>query len=78
MVVDRPGVLSRISGILGDHSISIVSVLQKERGPKEGVPVVIMTHEALEKDIQLALKKIDQLEVVLAKTTLIRAERDVL
>lgn len=78
MVVDRPGVLSRISGILGDHSISIASVLQKERGPKEGVPVVIMTHEALEKDIQLALKKIDQLEVVLTETTLIRAERDIL
>jgi homoserine dehydrogenase len=78
MVVDRPGVLSRISGILGEHSISIASVLQKERGPKEGVPVVMMTHDALEKDIQLALAKIDQLEVVLAKTTLIRAERDIL
>lgn len=77
MVVDRPGVLSRISGILGDHSISIASVLQKERGPKDGVPVVMMTHEALERDIQLALGKINQLDVVLPKTTLIRAERDI-
>ncbi|OGW14631.1 MAG: homoserine dehydrogenase [Nitrospinae bacterium RIFCSPLOWO2_12_FULL_45_22] len=77
MAVDQPGVLARISGILGDHSISIASVLQKDREPKEGVPVVMMTHEALEKDIQLALKKIDQLEVVLARTTLIRAERDI-
>jgi homoserine dehydrogenase len=77
MVIDRPGVLSRISGILGEHSISIASVLQKERGSKGGVPVVIMTHEALEKDIQLALKKINQLEVVLAQATLIRVEIDI-
>jgi homoserine dehydrogenase len=74
-VIDRPGVLSRISGILGAHSISIASVLQKERGAEDGVPVVMMTHEATEKDIQLALNEIDQLEVVLDKTILIRAER---
>jgi len=74
-VVDRPGVLSRISGILGAHSISIASVLQKERSSEDGVPVVMMTHEASERDIQAALKEIDQLEIVLDKTILIRAER---
>lgn len=74
-VVDRPGVLSQISGILGKHSISIGSVIQKERGPGEAVPVVMMTHEARERDIQLALSEIDQLEVILDRTNLIRVER---
>jgi homoserine dehydrogenase len=66
MVKDSPGVLSRISGVLGRHHISIASVIQqgamttsttKEAG---AVPLVMMTHKAREKDIQMALKKINQ------------------
>lgn len=75
-VVDKPGVLSQISGILGKYSISIASVLQKERGPGEAVPVVMMTHEAQERDVQAALREIDRLEVVLDQTNLIRVERN--
>ena len=74
-VLDRPGVLSLISGILGKHSISIASVIQKEHGPGEAVPVVMMTHEAREQNIQEALFEIDRLEVVLDQTNLIRVER---
>ncbi|MBM3213229.1 homoserine dehydrogenase, partial [Candidatus Poribacteria bacterium] len=56
---DKPGVLAKVTGILGDHGISISSVIQMER-KKEGeiVPVVMMTHEALEKDVQIALQEI--------------------
>ena len=73
-VLDKPGVLSKISGILGNNSISISSVIQKGRGEKGGVPLVVMTHSAKEKDIQKALSEIDKLDVVLDKSVLIRVE----
>ncbi|MBI2881168.1 MAG: homoserine dehydrogenase [Candidatus Tectomicrobia bacterium] len=73
-VEDRPGVLSAISGILGRHDISIESVIQKGRREGGHVPLVMMTHEALEKDVQAALQEIDALGVVSAPTMLIRVE----
>ena len=72
--VDRPGVLSRISGILGKNDISISSVIQKGRQVNGAVPVVMMTHEAREKNVHRALKEIDKLNVILGKTMLIRVE----
>jgi len=76
--LDRPGVLSKISGILGNHNISIASVIQKGRqvDGAGAVPVVMTTHEAREKDVQMALKEIDELDVVGGKTILIRIEDD--
>ena len=74
MAQDRPGVLSRVAGILGENNISIASVLQKERAAREAVPVVMMTHAALEKDMRAALAAIDRLPVVSAPTTMIRVE----
>ncbi len=70
--LDRPGVLSKIAGILGQHQISIASVIQKERREGEAVPIVMLTHEAREKAVRQALKEIDQLEVVAAPTKLLR------
>ncbi|MBI4378635.1 MAG: homoserine dehydrogenase [Nitrospinae bacterium] len=73
-VLDKPGVLSTISGVLGNHSISIASVIQKGRGEKGGVPLVLMTHSAKEEDVQHALSEIDKLDVVFDKSVLIRVE----
>ena len=74
MALDQPGVLSQISGILGRHRISIAQMIQ--RGRKEGgsVPLVIMTHTALEQDIQKALVQIEALDCVTEKAVLIRVE----
>jgi len=72
--LDKPGVLSRVSGILGDHHISIASVIQKERHAESSVPVVMMTHEAREGDARGALKEINQLEVITAETICIRVD----
>jgi homoserine dehydrogenase len=72
--LDRPGVLSKISGILGEHDISIASVIQKGRMIKGAVPIVMMTHEAMERNIRQALRAIDGLDVIRAKTILIRVE----
>jgi homoserine dehydrogenase len=75
--LDRPGVLSAISGVLGKHEISIASVIQKGRMLKEAVPIVMMTHEAKGSDIQRALSEINRLDIIRAKTTLIRVEGNV-
>ena len=77
MVDDQPGVLSDISGILGRHNISIESVIQKGRvGTGGSVPLVVMTHMALERDVQDALSEIDELSCVSEKAVLIRVEAD--
>jgi homoserine dehydrogenase len=74
MAHDRPGVLSRVAGILGDNDISIANVIQKGRGTREAVPVVMLTHEARERDMRAALAAIDALPAVTTATTMIRVE----
>jgi homoserine dehydrogenase len=74
MAQDKPGVLSRVAGILGENDISIANVIQKGRGTREAVPVVIVTHEARERDMRTALAKIDRLRDVAGATTMIRVE----
>ncbi|MEE9273745.1 MAG: homoserine dehydrogenase [bacterium] len=75
--LDRPGVLSRISGVLGEHDISLESVIQKSRAGRENyVPLVLTTHEAVEADMQDALAEIVRLDVVRPEYALIRIEPD--
>jgi homoserine dehydrogenase len=64
--LDRPGVLSAITGVLGKHGISIASVTQRDRADEsgEGVPVVITTHEARYAEMTAALDEVDALPVV--------------
>ncbi|HEY4716994.1 MAG TPA: homoserine dehydrogenase [bacterium] len=73
-VVDRPGVLARIASCLGRFGVSIESVIQKWRNTRGGVPIVIVTHKALERSLMKALKAIDSLDVVLSKSAFIRIE----
>ncbi|MFC1624129.1 homoserine dehydrogenase [Candidatus Omnitrophota bacterium] len=73
--IDTPGVLAKIADILGRHNISISSVVQKEKRAAHIVPIVILTHEAKELDMQSALSKIDKLSVVKRKSILIRLEK---
>lgn len=74
LVVDRPGVLARIAGILGDHRISIASVIQRERGRRASVPIVIRTHEARDRNLKHALAAIARLDVVRRRPVAIRIE----
>jgi len=74
-VADRPGVLAQISKVLGDNSISISSVIQKESDPiSQTAVIVIMTHPAEEKAVQKALGEIRQLTVVKEISNFIRVE----
>ncbi len=74
LAIDKPGVLSRIAGILGRHHISIASVHQKERRAARIVPVVMMTHEAKEAHVRAALHEIDRLAHIKRGTVAIRVE----
>lgn len=70
--LDKPGVLSKIAGILGEKNISISSVIQKGRDTDGAVPIVMLTHEASERDVTEALEQIDKLDVLQDKTMMIR------
>lgn len=65
-VVDSPGVLGQITGRLGQHGISIASVIQHETGdgPGQTLPLVIMTHKAKESDAAAAVAQIAELPTV--------------
>ncbi len=75
MVTDRPGVLSRITGILGKNGISIASVTQKAVSKESAVPLVMLTHTAKEASVRKALLQIKGLKEVAAKPVAIRMER---
>lgn len=73
-VEDRPGVLGRVATVLAERGISIASVLQPEQNAGEYVPVVIVTHEAREKDLSEALDMIDSMDFVGTATVRLRIE----
>lgn len=63
--LDAPGILSKISGILGEHDISIASMVQLETHEQDHyVPIVLLTHEASEQAMAEALEKIGKLDFV--------------
>jgi len=74
-VQDKPGVLARITRILADSRISIEALVQKEppAGEKRA-DIVLLTHRALEKNVDAALARIERLPTVLGKVTRIRLE----
>lgn len=73
-LADEPGVLARISTVLGDRRISIASALQKEGGRNGYVPVVLVTHAARERDVAAALREIDGMDIVGEATVALRIE----
>jgi homoserine dehydrogenase len=73
--LDKPGVLSKIAGVLGKYGISIKSAIQPgDRAPGDVVPLVFMTHETKGRNINNAVAEIDSLEYVRDKTVVLRVE----
>ena len=74
--LDKPGVLASIAGALGNHGISIESMVQTthQDSDENPVPIVIKTHEACEGFVQAALEEIDRLAIICEKTVFIRIE----
>lgn len=77
-IADRPGVLASIAQVLGEHGISIASVIQHDPGDDapdhSPVPLVIMTHLAIEAELRAALARIDCLDVVHAASVCMGVE----
>ncbi len=73
-VVDRPGVLAKISAILGQAQIGISSVIQPEGHEGASVPLILMLHDAPNGAVTRALKQIGKLAVVKSAPVMIRVE----
>jgi homoserine dehydrogenase len=74
MVLDRPGVIADVAGALRDSGVSLESMLQHGRAPGEAVPVVLVTHETRESQMATALDRIERLDSVLERPSMIRIE----
>lgn len=73
--VDKPGVLSEITTILGDQQISIEAIIQKEPDDDATyVPVILLTQKVIEKNMNEAIRKIEALDSVSGKVRRIRVE----
>jgi homoserine dehydrogenase len=74
--LDEPGVMAKVSGVLGRKDISLSAILQHESEPAKPVPVIIMTHLAREGSVREALAEIAQLEVVSEPPVCIRVAEE--
>ena len=63
-VADRPGVLARVATVLGDHEISVKSVVQ--RGIGDDARLVMVVHECLESRFAAAVEALAELGVLRA------------
>ena len=74
LVQDKPGVLARVAGILGEHAISIATMIQKDTGRAGFAEMIMTTHVALEKNCRNALVALNALDVVGAPAVRYRIE----
>ena len=72
MAIDAPGVLSRVAATFADHGVSIAAMQQKGEKRNGRIPMVFITHRAYEKDMQQAVREIDQ--AIAQVESLIRVE----
>ena len=60
LAIDAPGVPSRVAATFADHGVSIAAMQQKGEKRDGRIPMVFITHRAYEKDMQQAVREIDQ------------------
>ncbi len=74
-VQDRSGVLADVTQIFAEHQISIEAIIQKEpQANISSVPIIILTHEVSEQNMNKAISEIQELEAVTNKIMRIRLE----
>lgn len=73
-VVDRPGAMAQLSGVLAKHGISIGSMIQKGEHPAGRAEVIIVTQQAREGEVQAALKELAGSEIALEAPFVLRVE----
>ncbi len=75
-VLDQPGVLADITRIMADQGISIDAMLQKEPGEGEDqTDIILLTHVTQEKNVDVAIGKIEALQTVRGKVVRLRLEQ---
>ncbi len=74
MVRDKPGVIAAVTSILADHRISLEALIQKERHASQSVPIIMLTHETTEGNLQAAISRITGLETVDKDVLILRKE----
>ena len=75
-VIDKPGVLHTVSGILSKFDISLESVNQRKKNEGKEIPIFMVTHEALEKNVRNAVEEINNLDLVKEDTLFIRVLKE--
>ena len=76
LVKDIRGVISNITSILNENSISLDSIVQDSKNKKiSKVNIVVITHETKEKNINKAIELVNKLESVLEQPRVIRVEK---
>jgi len=76
-VVDRPGVMHEISGVLGEHGISIASMIQHEpehKNSDEHAVLFLTTHEAREGNLLRAIRQLEESSVVCGNIVRMRVQ----
>ncbi len=73
-VIDQPGVLARIAGVMADFDIGISSVFQPEAHEGEAISLVLMLHDATLRQMQAALAKLGTLECIKETPRMLRVE----
>ena len=75
-VSDQPGVLADMTRILADSGISIDALFQREASDGENqTDIILLTHEAIERNVMGAIARLEALPTVLAKVIYIRLEQ---
>jgi homoserine dehydrogenase len=69
---DKPGVLAKVAGILGENNISLSTVLQLDESTGRTVPVIMLTHMAVEKDVVNACSSMEKIDCIKGKVMIIR------
>jgi len=69
-VADRPGVLASVTKVLGEHDVSIKSVVQ--RGMGERARLVMITHPVLESGLRLAIARLGNFDFMRSTPRTIR------
>ncbi|MDX8384481.1 MAG: homoserine dehydrogenase [Ghiorsea sp.] len=73
-VQDQSGVIAAVTSILADHRISLEAMQQKERSAEQTVPVIMLTHQTTEGNLQAAIRRIVALDAVEDDVLILRKE----
>ncbi len=74
-VLDKPGVMADLARILADHAISINSMIQQPEDGTDAADIIFLTHEALERDVEKAIEKMQSLSTVTSGVIRLRMEQ---